>query len=98
MHWNRTNPVPVLHFSSPGLREVPTTTLTRSGDTVALNKSKVPAMIGWLLFAGVAGLALSRRSTHRATYVGPDALDELVAERARILQRVTSRPKKRRTR
>lgn len=99
MHWNRKSPVPVLVFSSPGLREIPTTSLTRRADTVTLNKSKVPAVLGWLAFAGIVGIALSRRSSHRMTYYsGPDAIDELAEERERIMRRVASKSKKRRAR
>ena len=97
MHWNRTAPVPVLYFSSPGLREVPVTALTRGADTVQLNKSKVPAMVGWVVFFGIVGVTLVRRQRQQQSY-GPDAIDELAEERARIMRRVKPQTKKRRAR
>ena len=97
MHWNRTKPVPVLVFSSPGLRDITPTELARSSSTVALD-SKMPAALGWAVFLGLAGFAVWRSQRRQRTGSGYDAIDELREERERILQRVKARPVKRRRR
>lgn len=70
---------------------IPETALARRQDTVALGPPTWLVLLAW---AGVAGLAVytfNQLASSRTSSTGPDAIDELAAEAARIRSRVAAR-------
>jgi hypothetical protein len=69
-----------------------TTDLAQPHNTVTLGEPLLPKVLTWGLILGLVGIIVkdvTRRTLPRGP--GPDAIDELVQERARIQQRASRR-------